>query len=147
MKDYTINEDTLAVMPLGKKKSIIYENHNCYIIEERVSKVMEKNCQAYGSSIEGRTKGTYSLTGFTYKAPIVISEDKDIVFFPTCSPRLKDCSWISADHINKIYSKNEKSLVEFVNDECLEVDASPRIIQNQYLKSLSLKKAMKNRKN
>jgi competence protein ComK len=147
MKDYTINQNTLALIPLGKKKTVIYENHDCYIIDEKISKIMDDNCRYNGSSIEGRIKGTYSLTGFNYKAPIIIAEEKDIIFFPTCSPRLKECSWINVNNINKIYSKDEKCLVEFLNDECLEIDASYRIIQNQYLKSLSLKNAFKNRRN
>ena len=147
MKDYTINENTLALMPLGKKKTVIYENHDCYIIDEKISKIMDKNCEYNGSSLEGRLKGSYSLTGYNYKAPIIIAEDKNLVFFPTCSPRLRECSWINVGNINKIYNKDDKCLVEFLNDECLEIDSSYRIIQNQYLKSLSLKNAFKNRKN
>ena len=146
MKDYFINQDTLALIPLGKKKTIIYENHDCYIIDQKISKIMDSNCKYNGSSIEGRIKGTYTLTGFNYKAPIILSEDKDLVFFPTCSPRLKECSWINVNNINRVYEKEDKCLIEFLNDECLEIDSSFRIIQNQYLKSLSLKNAFKNRK-
>ena len=147
MKNYTINQNTLALIPLGKKKTVIYENHDCYIIDEKISKIMDHNCQYNGSSLEGRVKGTYTLTGFNYKAPIMVSEDKNLVFFPTCSPRLKDCSWINVGNIKKLYSKENKCLVEFLNEECLEIDESFRIIQNQYLKSLSLQNAFKNIKN
>ena len=147
LKDYCINENTLALIPLSKKKTIAYENHDCYIIDEKISKIMEDNCQYNGSSKEGRIKGTYSLTGYSYKAPIIISEDKDIVFFPTSSPRLKDCSWINVSNIGNIYSKEEKCLIEFLNDECIEIDTSYNIIQNQYLRSLSLQNAFKKRKN
>lgn len=147
MRNYEINTNTLALIPLGKKKTIVYENHDCYIIEEKISKIMDQNCKYYGSSIDGRVQGTYSLTGFTYKAPIIVQEDKEIIFFPTCSPRLKECSWIGLHNINKIFSKDEKCLVEFINKECLEFECSSRIMNNQYLKSLSLKNAFKNRKN
>ena len=146
MKDYTINKNTLALIPLGKKKTIIYENHDCYVIEQKISKIMDKNCEYNGSSLNGRLKGTYSLTGFNYKAPLIIAEDKNLIFFPTCSPRLKDCAWINVNNINRIFSRNEKCLIEFFNEECLEFDTSYRIINNQYLKSLSLEKAFKNRK-
>ena len=146
MKDYTINKNTLALVPLGKKKTIIYENHDCYVIEQKISKIMDKNCEYNGSSLNGRLKGTYSLTGFNYKAPLIIAEDKNLIFFPTWSPRLKDCAWINVNNINRIFSRNEKCLIEFFNEECLEFDTSYRIINNQYLKSLSLEKAFKNRK-
>ena len=148
MKDYTINNNTLALIPLGKYKTVVYEDHDCYIIEESTSKIMDSNCVNNGSSLEGRVKGTYALTGFTYKAPIIMSEEKDLVLFPTSSPRLKNCAWVNVNNINKIHNKDEKDkcLVEFLNDECLELDASYRIINNQYLKSLSLKNAFKNKK-
>lgn len=144
MKNYAINQNTLALVPLGKKKTVIYENHDCYIIDEKITKIMDRNCQFNGSSLEGRVKGTYTLTGFNYKAPIMVSEDKNIVFFPTCSPRLKECSWINAGNIKKLHIKDNKCLIEFLNEECLEIEESFRIIQNQYLKSLSLQNAFKN---
>ena len=146
MKDYLINKNTLALIPLGKKKTIIYEDHDCYIIDERINKIMDTNCQYYGSSLEGRTKGTYNMTGLSYKAPIIISENGPTVFFPTCSPRLKDCAWINSENIKKINNLEDKCQVDFLNDESLEIDSTYRIINNQYLKSLSLKNTFKNRK-
>ena len=147
MKNYTINSNTLALIPTGKKKTIVYEENNCFIIEEKISKIMDLNCKFYGSSIDGRIKGTYSLTGYSYKAPIILSEDKNIIFFPTCSPRLKDCSWICLNNIEKVYSIEDKSYIKFLNNKSLEFNTSYNILQNQYLKSLSLKNAFKNRKN
>ena len=147
MKNYEINSNTLALVPLSKKKTIAYENHDCFIIEAKLSKIMDINCQYYGSSIEGRLKGTYSLTGYNYKAPIIISEDKKIIFFPTCSPRLKECAWINLNNINQVLDKKEKSVVEFNNKESLTVDTSYKIINNQYLRSLKLAYSFKNRTN
>jgi competence protein ComK len=146
MKNYEINPSTLALIPLGKKKTIAYENHECFIIEERISKIMDENCKYYGSSIEGRIKGTYTLTGYNYKAPIVMVEEKGIIFFPTSSPRLKDCAWICLNNINQVINKREKSVIEFINDESLELDTSYNIVNNQYLRSLKLEYKFKNRK-
>ena len=111
MKDYVINEDTLAIIPISKKKTAVYENHDCYVIDETVSKIMDDNCKYNGSSVETRIKSTYSLTGYSYKVPIIVAEDKNLIFFPTCSPRLRNCSWINLSNINKITSKDDKSLI------------------------------------
>ena len=73
---------TLALIPIGKKKTVIYEDHECFIVDEKILKIMDSNCKYYGSSISGRIQGTYSLTGFNYKAPIIVEEDKSIIFFP-----------------------------------------------------------------
>ncbi len=146
MKDYLINKNTLALIPLGKKKTVIYEDHDCYIIDEKIKKIMDTNCQYYGSSLEGRTKGTYKMTGLNYKAPIIISEQEPTIFFPTCSPRLKECAWINVENVERINKLDDKCQIEFLNNESLDIDSTYRIINNQYLRSLSLKNTFKNRK-
>lgn len=146
MSNYEITQKTLALVPLGKTKTIVYENHDCYIVESKLSKIMDDNCKYYGSSIEGRIKGTYSLTGFNYKSPIIIAEDKNLIFFPTCSPRLKECSWINVNNINKILKKPDGSIIEFINKEILEFDVSYNIINNQFLKSLNIETKFNKRK-
>ena len=95
MKKYKINDNTLALIPLNKHKTVAYEDHNYYIIDDKVSSVLNENCEYYGSSVSGRLKGSYSLMGFSYKTPIVVSEQDNMIFFPTSSPRLNDCSWIT----------------------------------------------------
>lgn len=147
MKDYFINNDTLALFPLGKKKTVAYEKHDCYIIDQKLSKIMDNNCRYNGSSMEGRIKGTYDINGFSYKAPIIVSENQPTIFFPTCSPRLKECAWINLSNIERIINLDEKCRIVFLNNESLEVNTTYRIINNQYLKSLSLKNSFKNRKN
>lgn len=146
MKEYLINDNTLALIPLGKKKTIIYEDHDCYIIDEKISKIMDTNCQYHGSSLAGRIKKTNDMTGQNYKAPIIVSEKNPTVFFPTCSPRLKDCAWINAGNIDKISPNDDKCQIEFLNNESVEIDSTYNIINNQYLKSLSLKNSFKNHK-
>ena len=35
---------------------------------------MDESCRYYGSTFEGRQKGSSTLTGITYKVPIIISK-------------------------------------------------------------------------
>lgn len=145
MQDYEINEKTLAILPFSNNKSIIYEDKDCYVLEKTVTKIMDASCRYYGSSIEGRQKGTASLTGITYKAPIIVSEENNVIFFPTTSPRLKECSWISLNNINKLYVKNNKIILEFLNKEKLELLISENIIKNQILKASLLESTIRKR--
>ena len=69
-----------------------------------------------------------------------------MIFFPTGSPRLKECAWIILKKIKKIVPDDEKTTIQFLNDEQIHVDATYNIIRNQYFKSLSLDNALKNRK-
>lgn len=147
MKSYKINENTLALVPLSKNKTVIYEGHDYFIVNDRISSLINENCEYYGSSVSGRVKGTYSLVGFNYKAPIVVSEYNDLIFFPTCSPRLHDCSWINLGNILNIVKSDDKTIIKFMNNEEVNINSSYNIIRNQYYKSLLLNNALKSRKN
>ena len=85
--------------------------------------------------------------GFSYKTPIVVSEQDNMIFFPTSSPRLNDCSWINVNNIRSIDKNDKKTTIIFTNGEEIEIEASYNIIKNQYFKSLQLNSALKNRKN
>lgn len=83
---YTINKKTLAIVPISEKSSKIYEKDNIIIVPKSSQKLIEENCMYYGSSYNGRKKGTVDLIGVTHKSPIVIEETHGLIFFPTCSP-------------------------------------------------------------
>ncbi|UKI29329.1 MAG: competence protein ComK [Clostridium sp.] len=42
---------------------------------------MDESCRYNGSTIEGRAKGTESLTGISYKAPIMVKEEEKYYIF------------------------------------------------------------------
>ena len=145
--NYEINEKTLALVPFDRNKTIVYEDNSCFILEVKPQKIMEDSCRFYGSSMEGRKKGTEALIGLSYKAPIIISEENNIIFFPTSSPRLRDCSWISHNNINNYYDKIDNILIEFLNRETLELPISYNILNNQILKSSRLESSIRKRAN
>lgn len=146
MKEYSINKDTLAVLPFGEK-SIVYEKDDCFLVNERPNKIMDDSCRYYGSSMLGRLKGTDALIGITYKAPIIIEEGKPLVFFPTSSPRLKRCAWVSLNNISKYYYDDisKKSVIKFLNDETISFSISYNILNNQVLKANRLEYVLRNR--
>jgi len=147
VKNYEINKNTLAIVPFNKNKTIVYENHDCFIVEEKASRMMDKSCRFFGSSIEGRQKGTTTLTGQTYKVPIVVCEEENIIFFPTSSPRLKDCAWISLNNINRYFDKKDNIIVEFTNKETIELPVSYNILNNQILRASRLDSTIRKRRN
>jgi len=145
MENYTINKKTLAIIPINRKQSKIYESENAFVINQNSNKIIEENCKYFGSSYEGRKRGTMELIGVTHKAPIVIGEDEELIFFPTCSPRLNDCSWISLNNIesNKAYA--DESLIKFNNNFILQVNVSNKTIDNQILRSTRLESVIRKR--
>lgn len=147
MEKYKINNKTLAIMPINKKRSKVYEKSNIIIVEQSAKKIISENCSYYGSSYEGRKKGTSDLIGVTHKAPIVIQEDRNIIFFPTSSPRLNDCGWIALNNISSYSPHEGESVIKFNNNMLLQVNVSNKIIDNQVLRSTRLEAVLRKRKN
>lgn len=94
MASYEINADTLAIIPKNASVTYVYEKGKTFTINESSNKIMEESCEFFGSSFKGRQYGTTALTGITHKVPIIVEETSNMIFFPTTSPRLKNCSWI-----------------------------------------------------
>ena len=91
--DYEITYDTQTILPIDDKTSKIIDNGNQYIVNYKVMDVIERSCEYFGSSYEGRKLGTKALIGITHKSPIIIEESRKIIFFPTKSPINEDCIW------------------------------------------------------
>ena len=73
---YEVNNGTLAVLPNDEDSSLVYEDDNRYIIQEKAYKIMDDSCKYFGSTYEGRRLGSKHILGASYKLPIVIEESK-----------------------------------------------------------------------
>ena len=120
MDSYEINKNTCAIVTINDSVTKIVEDKDDYYVNKSSFEVMEDSCNYYGSSCEGRIKGTKNILGSVYKVPIIVEETNDLVFFPTDSLKSKNCIWISlnqirnyekADSYTKVYFKNGKSII------------------------------------
>ena len=147
MDEYEVNDRTLAVISLNNKKSKVFESNDVFLVNKPAIKIMEESCQFFGSSLLGRQKGTTKLIGVSHKAPIIVEESKEIIFFPTLSPRKSACSWISLKNIDSYYNKNKSVFIKFKNNIQLELNMSYGIIDNQILRATRLESVLRSRKN
>lgn len=140
LRDYVINTDTLAILPYQNNSSIVYEKNQMVLVSKRPQSIIKSNCLRFGSSYKGRLTCTERLTGNTYKAPILIIDQDNVIFFPTVSPRLNNCSWISLNNIEKCYfdNKNNTSKIEFNNHQEVIFNVSINILNNQIYKASRL---------
>ena len=86
MEKYEINENTMAIIGLDINNSKVLEEGKEYLVNDNAYEVMERSCQYYGSSYQGRVKGTINMTGFRYKSPIIVEESNELIFFPITTP-------------------------------------------------------------
>lgn len=148
MDEYEINIDTQAIIPFGLNKSKVIESERTFIVNQTPLKIIDKSCRFFGSSYQGRFIGTKNLIGVSHKAPIIIEETREIIFFPTNSPRQENCAWISLRHL-QTYKKNDSkcSCLKFEYGHLINLDISYGILDNQVLRATRLESVLRLRKN
>ncbi len=138
LDNYEININTIAIIPIDSKKSKIIEKDNFYIVKKKPTEIIDNSCKYFGSSYIGRHEGTKNLIGVNYKSPIVIEESREIIFFPTSSPRFNNCFWLSLSNIDS-YKKNDKYSKIYYKDSIeISLDISYESLQNQILRATML---------
>ena len=148
MKDYEINDETLAIMPGGDLwDSVVVEDDCNYEVKMKPLEIVDYSCRYVGSSYEGRKIGAGEILNSGYKLPVMVEDTKNLIFFPTTSPIDDDCSWISLKNI-KSYNKltSTKTEVEFKNGKVLTVDISYNSFNNQVMRASRLESIIRSRK-
>ncbi len=147
MKTYEISNETLAIIPIDNYCSKVMEKDNSFTVQQTPMQIVENSCAFFGSSYKGRACGTKKLIGVSHKAPIIIEESREIIFFPTSSPRLYECQWISLKNIENYHKKNNLTTIVFNNGHLLELDMSYGSLDNQILRATRLESVIRVRKN
>ena len=147
MDSYEINDDTLAILPLDESRSKVIEKDDTFVVNQTPMKIIDNSCQYFGSSYQGRFLGTKSLIGISHKAPIIVEESREMIFFPTSSPRLINCAWISLKNLQNYKRNNKSTQLIFNNGHLLDLNISYGMVDNQVLRAARLESVLRLRKN
>lgn len=145
MREYEINEDTLALIPRGEERSRALEKNAEYLVEQNTYEVMDCSCQYYGSTYEGRKGGSKKILGSSYKVPIVVKEGSYIIFIPTESPLLPSCTWVSLHNIDYIEKRELGTTIYFKEGKKLNLNVSYGSLENQILRATKLEYILRTR--
>lgn len=146
IEEYFISEDTLMLLPLSKNETKILDISGEYIIEKNIFEVVDESCQYYGSTYNGRYISAKKTLDMDYKLPIIIDEVKEVVLFPTCSPKLENCIWICVNNVENYIKNNKASVIKFTNGISSELNISINTLENQILRATMLLMKLKKRK-
>ena len=147
MISYEINCDTLALIPVSENETKIIERENVFSINKPIMEIIENSCEFFGSTYLGRHEGTKKLIGVSHKAPIIIEESRNLIYFPTSSPRLDSCCWIGLNNIKNYQNNNGKTELLFSNDKKISLPISYGSFDNQYLRATKLESILRKRIN
>lgn len=147
-ESYEINSSTLVLIPLSVKETKVIEVDDEFTVNDKCVKLVDRSCRFFGSSLIGRQEGSKSLLNVSIKVPIIVEESRNILFFPTNSPREESCMWVSYNNLLKyIKIDKRKTRLYFVNGKTIVVDISYNIIDNQVTRCIKLEKILFDRKN
>ncbi len=122
----------------GKTLIIYYNNFNTVMINTDgkiiingnfIRSILNKSCIFYGSSLNGRLKGSKDLLKCRYKLPIIISESNRLIFFP-----VNKYFWINFNMIESFEKKKNHTIITFKNGYKRSIFVSYRVVNNQMLK-------------
>lgn len=142
---YLIQRETLALIPEDNKTKIIELEKTKYI-NENINKIITINCCLNGSTFEGRQKGSAYLLGTSYKPPIILNNDLNIILIPSHSHRNKDCTWLNLTSILHYYPNiNNTVKIELINHQIITLNISYQMFDKQILRATRLESAIKGR--
>lgn len=144
---YFINKSTCVIIPIGVSESKVIEFDNVYIVSKSVKSIIDESCKYFGSSYQGRSDGSKRILNMNYKLPIVIEEFNNLIFFPTSSPRFKDCIWISLNNIDSYEKNGNDSKIIFDGGMEFDIDISYYSLENQIFRASLLDSILRKRKN
>ena len=147
MISYEINCDTLALLPVSGTETKVVEKENMYLIKKPIMEIIENSCEFFGSTYDGRHQATKNLIGVTHKSPIIIEESRNLIYFPTCSPRLEKCCWIGLNNIKKYEKNNGSTELLFSNNKKINLPVSYGSFDNQVLRATKLESVLRKRIN
>ena len=145
MDTYEVNKETCAVIGINDEVTKIIEKDSDYFINKNSFNVMEDSCQYYGSSCDGRIKGTKMILGSSYKVPIVVEESTELIFFPTESPYSDKCVWISLNNIKSYENSHGFTKVIFNEGKEIIVKMSIAAFEMQVLRANRLSSLLRKR--
>ena len=145
---YEINRGTLAIVPNETTNSLVYEDEERYLIEEKPFQRMEESCKYFGSTYDGRKNSARDILGAEYKVPIIVEDSDNLIVFPTTSPQSDECIWISLRRVKKFEKiDGTNTRIIFDNNKEIIVPCSYRSIENQVSRASRLDLIMRSRKN
>jgi competence protein ComK len=132
-----IDENVMAIIAKNGG-AYVYSYYGTKYYNKLSTEIVDKSCLFYGSSLKGRIKGTKEMIGISYKCPIIISENKGIIAFPTESYKNNNCCWFILSMIDNYYYENKKVYICFKNGQKISILLSFGSFDKQILRASRL---------
>lgn len=142
---YLINENTLAIKKIKPGILRVYETKDEFDIRDTLENLLRNSCSNNRISYEYSLSFSRNLFKNSYKVPIAISFNSNLIVFPTKSLNKSDCSLIVFNNLVTFYSKNLKSTLIFDGRKKVEIPATVHVLNTQITKCYFMQEKLKKR--
>lgn len=142
MKNYILNTDVLCFTQNidDEKNVLVIEKKKKNIIEMDCFKFLKQSCSYYGHSYNIQRQFVIDTFNYYIKTPIIVSEYYMIIFFPTSSPKSKECIWISYNNVERYVREGDYTKIYFKGGKILNISAPYSTIDYQITKCIRIEK-------
>lgn len=142
IQNYILNSEVLCFTQdfNNEKNVLIVEKSKNTIIEMDCLKFLKKSCSYYGHSYNLQRQFIIDNFNYYIKTPIVVSEYNLIIFFPTTSPKSKDCIWIAYNNVERYVKEKEYTKIYFNGGKILNISSPYSTIDYQITKCIKIEK-------
>lgn len=144
MENYIINNNTVAILKKDNQ-TIIFDVEKTRVINKNVKKVLEQNCNLYGSTLLGRKKFAEKILSIHYKIPIVIAQN--IILVQLNGIKEENCLFIVLNKIIDYKYINNNLKILCINNQIFNNKISKSSFEKMIINSIKLENVLKWRKN
>jgi len=144
VENYIINNKTIAILKKANQ-TIIFDVEKTRVINKNVKKILDYNCNFYGSSFIGRKKSAAKILNIHYKIPIVI--EKNIILLQLNGIKDNECLFIVLNKIIDYKYINNNLKILCINRQIFNSKISKYSFEKMLINSIKLSNILKWRKN
>ena len=100
--------------------------------------LLEIWANTFGLGIQGSQSAFKHRLAIRQKIPVLIDPYRQIYFFPTQSPTVRECLWVNASQIKDIKSSGIHSIIRFKDGSCLKTGIGRRSLMKQAQRCLAM---------
>jgi len=144
VENYIINNKTVAILKKNNQ-TIIFDVENTRVINKNIKKVLDYNCNFYGSTFSGRKKSAEKLLNIHYKIPLII--DKNIILLQLNGIKDDECLFVVLNKIIDYKYLNKNLKIFCINSQIFNNKISKNSFEKMLINSIKLNNILKWRKN
>ena len=137
--NYQVTSKTLALIPYNRKTKII-EEQDSFFINVSLQHILITNCYLNNTSYSELLSKCSSILNTKAKVPLLFGQNKNLILFPTHSPRNKECKWLVLNNILNYHQYLDKTILEFTNHQKITIALNYSKFDKQVVKAMRLEK-------